>query len=65
MEWIANKVMLKKSNEKWRMCVDFTDLNKAYPKDGFPPQRIDQLINSTARHTLLSFMDVILRVNNV
>ena len=49
--------MVKKSNGKWRMCVDFTDLNKAYPKDSFPLPRIDQLVNSTTGHKLLSFMD--------
>jgi hypothetical protein len=35
-EWLANIVMVKKDNEKWRMCIDFTDLNKACPKDEFP-----------------------------
>jgi hypothetical protein len=35
-EWLANTVMLKKANGKWRMCIDFTDLNKACPKDKFP-----------------------------
>ena len=49
--------MVKKANEKWRMCVDFTDLNKAYPKDSYPLPRIDQLVDSTAGHELLSFMD--------
>uniref|UniRef100_A0A2N9J155 Uncharacterized protein n=1 Tax=Fagus sylvatica TaxID=28930 RepID=A0A2N9J155_FAGSY len=42
-DWLANVVMVKKSNGKWRMCVDFTDLNKAYLKDSFPLPRIDQL----------------------
>ena len=56
-EWLANVVMVKKSNGKWRMCVDFTDLNKACPKDSYPLPRIDQLVDSTARHKLLSFMD--------
>ena len=32
-DWLANVVMVKKNNRKWRMCVDFTDLNKACPKD--------------------------------
>jgi hypothetical protein len=35
-EWLANVVLVKKANGKWRMCVDFTDLNKACPKDCFP-----------------------------
>uniref|UniRef100_A0A2N9ECS2 RNase H type-1 domain-containing protein n=1 Tax=Fagus sylvatica TaxID=28930 RepID=A0A2N9ECS2_FAGSY len=43
-EWLANVVMVKKPNGKWRMCVDFTDLNKACPKDSYPLPRIDQLI---------------------
>ena len=38
---LANVVMVKKSNGKWRMCVDFIDLNKACPKDSFPLPRID------------------------
>ena len=56
-EWLANVVMVKKANGKWRMCVDFTDLNQACPKDSFPLPRIDQLVDSTARHKLLTFMD--------
>ena len=56
-DWLANVVMVKKSNGKWRMCDDFTDLNKACPKDSFPLPRIDQLLESTVGHKLLSFMD--------
>ena len=40
-EWLANTVVVKKKNEKWRVCVDFTDLNKVYPKDLFPMPYID------------------------
>ena len=40
-EWLANVVMVKKANEKWRMCVDFMDLNSACSKDSFPLPRID------------------------
>ncbi|KAK0578013.1 hypothetical protein LWI29_003667 [Acer saccharum] len=47
------------------MCVDFTDLNKACPKDSFPLPRIDQLVNATAGHELLSFMDVYLGYNQI
>ena len=56
-KWLANVVMVKKSNEKWRMCVDFTDLNNACPKDSFPLLRIDHLVDSTAGYELLTFMD--------
>ena len=56
-DWFANVVMVKKSNGKWRMCDDFTDLNKACLKEGFPLPRIDQLVDSIAGHKLLSFMD--------
>ena len=47
----------KKANGKWRMCVDFTDLNKACPKDSYPLPRIDTLVDLIARNQLLSFMD--------
>jgi len=40
-DWLANVILVKKANRKWRMCVDFTDLNKACPKDSFPLPRID------------------------
>ena len=56
-DWLANVVMVKKANGKWRMCVDFTDLNKACPKDSYPLPRNDQLVDSTAGHKLLRFMD--------
>ncbi|GKF98976.1 hypothetical protein Tco_0297759, partial [Tanacetum coccineum] len=35
-DWLSNPVMVKKSDNSWRMCVDFKDLNKACPKDGYP-----------------------------
>ena len=63
--WLANVVLMKKANGKWRMCVDFTDLNKACPKDSFPLPRIDQLVDSTAEHKLLTFMDVFSRYNQI
>ena len=58
-------VMVKKSNGKWRMCVDFTDLNRACPKDGYPLPWIDTLVDSTARHELLSFMDAFSGYNQI
>ena len=55
--WLANVVMVKKANEKWRMCIDFMDLNRACPKDSYPLPQINTLVDSTARRQLLSFMD--------
>ena len=49
-DWLANVVMVKKVSEKWRMCVDFTDLNKACPKDSYPLPRVNVLVDSTAQH---------------
>jgi hypothetical protein len=64
-DWLANVVLVKKSNGKWRMCVDFTDLNKACPKDSFPLPRIDALVDSTSGYKLLSFMDAFSGYNQI
>ena len=56
-KWLANVVPIPKKKGKVRMCVDFQDLNKANPKDDFPLPHIDILVDSTAGHALLSFMD--------
>ena len=47
-EWVANVVLVKKASGKYRMCVDYTNLNKACPKDSYPLPTIDQLVDSTA-----------------
>ena len=57
--------MVKKSNGKLRMCVDFTNLNRARPKDSYPLPRIDTLVDSTARHELLSFIDAFSGYNQI
>jgi len=49
--------MVKKASGKWRMCLHFPDLNKACPKDSYSLSRVDVLVDSTAQHQLLSFMD--------
>ena len=55
--WLANLVLVHKANEKWRLCIDFTDLNKDFPKDPFPLPCIDQIFDSTSGFDLLSFLD--------
>ena len=57
--------MVKKENGKWRMCVDFTDLNNACPKDSFPMPKIDQLMDSMVGHKLLTFMDAFSGYNQI
>ncbi|KAM2403587.1 hypothetical protein ACFX1X_031329 [Malus domestica] len=72
--WVANVVLVKKNPTKeslllqkvlWRMCVDYTDLNKGCPKDSFPLPLIDRLIDSTAGCELLSFMDAYSGYNQI
>ncbi|XP_017217112.1 uncharacterized protein LOC108194669 [Daucus carota subsp. sativus] len=64
-DWLANPVLVTKANGKWRVCIDFTDLNKACPKDSFPLPRIDQLVDATVGHALLSFMDAYSGYNQI
>jgi hypothetical protein len=56
-EWLANLVLVRKKNKKWRMCVDYTSLNKACPKDPLPLPRIDQVADSTSGCETLCFLD--------
>jgi hypothetical protein len=56
-DWLANTILVPKKNKEWRMCVDYTDLNKHYPKDPFSLPQTDEVIDSTAGYELLSFLD--------
>jgi hypothetical protein len=56
-DWLANTILVLKKNNAWCMCINYTSLNKACPKDPFMLPRIDQVINSTAGCDLLSFLD--------
>ena len=56
-EWLANMVVVRKKMGKWRVCVDFTDLNRACPKDSFPLPQIDRLVDATVGHPRISFLD--------
>ena len=65
LDWLANVVLVKKANEKWRLCIDFTDINRAYPKDSFPLPRIDLIVDATAGHELLNFMETFSGYNQI
>jgi hypothetical protein len=54
---LANPVVVPKANGKIQMCIDYTSLNKACPKDPFPLPRIDQIVDSTSCCDLLCFLD--------
>jgi hypothetical protein len=56
--WLANTVPIKKKNGKWRMCVDFTDLNKSRKKDDFPLERVDKILDDAANSEMLSLLDI-------
>ena len=64
-EWLANPIIVKKKNGKWRICVDYSDLNKACPKDIYPLPHIDRLVKSTAGNELLTFIDAFSGYNQI
>ena len=64
-EVLSNTVVVKKKNGKWRVCVDFTNLNRACPKDPFPLPKIDQLVDSTTGHERMSFLDAFQRYHQI
>jgi hypothetical protein len=55
-DWLANPILIKNKSEKWRMCVDYTSLNKACLKDPFPLPHIDQVVDSTSGCETLCFL---------
>ena len=63
--WVSNPVLVPKPDGRWRCCVDFTNLNEACPKDSFPVLRIDQMVDATGGHELISFMDAFLGYNQI
>ena len=64
-DWLANIVIVKEKNGKWGVCINFSDLNKAYPKDNFLLPHIDHLVDATADHEFLSFMVAFLGYNQI
>ena len=63
--WLSNVVMVKKASGKWKMCVHFTDLNKACPKDSYPLPNIDKLIDGASGYRYLCFMDAYSGYNQI
>ena len=64
-KWLANVGLVKKANEKWRMCVDFTGLNKACKKDSYPLPSIYALVDSVSGCRLLNFLDAFSGYNQI
>ena len=56
-KWLANPILIQKKNKEWIMCVDYTDLNKHYPKDLFGLPWIDEVVDSTVGCELFSFLN--------
>ena len=63
--WLSNVVMVKKPLDKWRMCVDFTDLNKACLKNSYPLPNIDRFVDGASGYRYLSFLDAYLGYNQI
>src|SRR3954451_23707791 len=64
-KWLSNPVLVQKKNGTWRLCIDYTNLNAACPKDEFVLPRIDQIIDSTAGSELLCFLDAYSGYNQI
>ena len=64
-DWLSNVVVSKKKNGKWKVCINFTNLNKACPKDSFPLSKIDQLVDATAGFERMSFLDAYSEYNQI
>ena len=64
-DWLANVVLIKKANGKWRLYIDFTDINRVCLKDSFPLPQIDLIVDATAGHELLNFIDAFSGYNQI
>ncbi|RDX81872.1 hypothetical protein CR513_37408, partial [Mucuna pruriens] len=63
--WLSNVVLVKKNNGKWRMCIDYSGLSKACPKDSYPLSSIDQLVIGASSFQILSFLDAYFDYNQI
>ena len=64
-EWLANVVVVLKKGGKWRVCVDYTDLKEAFPKDSFPLPRIDYIVDASTEHKILLFLNSFSRYHQI
>ena len=58
---LENVVVVPKKGGKWRVCVEYTDLNEACPKDNFPLPQLNRIVDASAGHEILSFLDTFSR----
>lgn len=65
LEWLSNSVVVQKKNGKWRVYIDFTNLNKACPKDIFPLPKINQMVDATTGYERLTFLDTYSGYNQI
>ena len=63
--WLTNIVLVQKNNGKWRMCTDYTHLNRVCPKDAYPLPSIDRLVDGAVGHKMLSFLDAYSKYNQI
>ena len=64
-DWLASIVVVCKQNRKWRVCINFTDLNKECPNDSFPLPHINMLVDATTTYALLNFKDAFSSYNKI
>ena len=64
-DWLTNVVVVPKKDGKWQVCVNYTNLNDVYPNDNFPLPQIDQIVDSTVEHGILSFLDAFSRYHQI
>ncbi|CAA0818632.1 Unknown protein, partial [Striga hermonthica] len=63
--WILNPILVKKATGLWCLCIDFSDLNQACPKDSYPIPHIDYMVDATSGHQLMSFLDAYSGYNQI
>ncbi|XP_059627371.1 uncharacterized protein LOC132270190 [Cornus florida] len=64
-DWLSNVVVVRKKNGKWRICIDFTNLNKACSNDSFPLPKIDQMVDATTGYERLTFLNTYSAYNQI